>query len=308
MCPVQVLDAAQTIGQIVENGDGGCLEHGFGGLRDLVLGLELVLATGELIKCGGMVVKNVTGYDLRKLFIGSRSHLALTTAVNLRLYARPEMMLSFIWKGRLNDLIQAQFQLMDSSGLPLSCLELVSGRQMGLVQDATGIKTVTEENYLCVQIYGNQDHIQQASNNLKVLLHNLELVKTAEDQSFWNSLAGISRNLYPYSLELLLERGFLKTILNEEFLNHKSLIWQARISKGWLKISTESMEQLEYLVLLIEKLALKHPRQIIMSYQDHRYEHRVRRLPKDDAEANKLKELLKSRYDPSGCLNPLVRL
>jgi glycolate oxidase FAD binding subunit len=62
----------------------------FGSPRDVVLGLSFALASGALAKSGGRVVKNVTGYDLNKLLVGSRGELAVITAAWLRLRPRPE--------------------------------------------------------------------------------------------------------------------------------------------------------------------------------------------------------------------------
>jgi glycolate oxidase FAD binding subunit len=58
--------------------------------RDAVLGLGVVLASGERIRCGGRVVKNVTGYDLAKLFVGSFGTLGLIEWAWLRLRPVPE--------------------------------------------------------------------------------------------------------------------------------------------------------------------------------------------------------------------------
>jgi glycolate oxidase FAD binding subunit len=64
--------------------------QGFGRPRDCVLGLEVVLADGSRTRCGGRVVKNVTGYDLNKLYTGSLGTLGVITGAWLRLRPRPE--------------------------------------------------------------------------------------------------------------------------------------------------------------------------------------------------------------------------
>ncbi len=63
---------------------------GFGPVRDWVLGLEVVLASGQRTRCGGRVVKNVTGYDLPKLYTGSFGTLGIIEAAWLRLRPLPE--------------------------------------------------------------------------------------------------------------------------------------------------------------------------------------------------------------------------
>jgi len=62
----------------------------FGRPREIVLGLEVTLASGARTRCGGRVVKNVTGYDLGKLYIGSFGSLGVIEAAWLRLHPLPE--------------------------------------------------------------------------------------------------------------------------------------------------------------------------------------------------------------------------
>ena len=76
---------------------GGCLAAasvgpralGLGLPRDQVLGLTVSLASGERVRCGGRVVKNVTGYDLNKLYTGSFGSLGVIESAWLRLRAAP---------------------------------------------------------------------------------------------------------------------------------------------------------------------------------------------------------------------------
>ncbi len=78
-----------TIGATVSTASAGPLATGFGTPRDLVLGIEAVSGTGNVIRAGGRVVKNVAGFDLVRLFTGSRGTLGVITEVTLRLRARP---------------------------------------------------------------------------------------------------------------------------------------------------------------------------------------------------------------------------
>ena len=62
----------------------------YGGVRDLVIGMKVVLASGEQIKAGGKVVKNVAGYDMCKLFVGSLGTLGIITQATVRTTPMPE--------------------------------------------------------------------------------------------------------------------------------------------------------------------------------------------------------------------------
>jgi glycolate dehydrogenase FAD-binding subunit len=78
-----------TIGACVAASLSGPRSHRYGTMRDLILGVTVVLADGTIASSGGKVVKNVAGYDLAKLFCGSRGRLGLVTRVALRLHPRP---------------------------------------------------------------------------------------------------------------------------------------------------------------------------------------------------------------------------
>ena len=79
-----------TIGGVVATADSGPLRHRYGGVRDLVVGITVVLSDGTVAKAGGKVIKNVAGYDLAKLFAGSFGTLGLIASVSVRLHPLPE--------------------------------------------------------------------------------------------------------------------------------------------------------------------------------------------------------------------------
>lgn len=78
-----------TVGGLLAAGDSGPSRLRYGGVRDLVIGVTLVLADGTLARSGGHVIKNVAGYDLAKLMHGSLGSLALVAEVVVRLHPRP---------------------------------------------------------------------------------------------------------------------------------------------------------------------------------------------------------------------------
>jgi glycolate oxidase FAD binding subunit len=78
-----------TVGGVIATNDSGALRLKYGSLRDLVIGMTIVLADGTVAKSGGKVVKNVAGYDLHKLMIGAYGTLAVVTEVTFRLHAIP---------------------------------------------------------------------------------------------------------------------------------------------------------------------------------------------------------------------------
>jgi glycolate oxidase FAD binding subunit len=83
------LGSGATIGGVMATNDSGPLRHRYGGVRDLVVGVTVVLSDGTIAKSGGKVIKNVAGYDLAKLFAGSFGTLGLIARVALRLHPAP---------------------------------------------------------------------------------------------------------------------------------------------------------------------------------------------------------------------------
>jgi len=78
-----------TVGGLIATAESGTLRIRYGAVRDLVLGVEVALPDGSLIKVGGKVVKNVAGYDLTKLVIGSLGTLGVITRAVFRLHPVP---------------------------------------------------------------------------------------------------------------------------------------------------------------------------------------------------------------------------
>jgi glycolate oxidase FAD binding subunit len=86
--PLDAPGRGSTVGGVLAAAALGPRAQGYGLPRDLVLGLDVVLGDGTLTRCGGRVVKNVTGYDLAKLYTGSLGTLGVIAAW-LRLRPRP---------------------------------------------------------------------------------------------------------------------------------------------------------------------------------------------------------------------------
>jgi glycolate dehydrogenase FAD-binding subunit len=84
----RVADSA-TVGGLIATADAGPAALVFGSMRDLVIGVTLVLADGTVARSGGHVIKNVAGYDLAKLLHGSYGTLGVLAEVVLRLHPVP---------------------------------------------------------------------------------------------------------------------------------------------------------------------------------------------------------------------------
>ena len=121
-----------TVGGIAGCNDNGTLRLKYGGLRDLIIGMTVVLADGTVARSGGKVVKNVAGYDIHKLMTGSFGTLGVIVDVNFRLHPLEEH--ARTWTATLPDeaactaLDEPMRALMDSGMVP-SCVQLRVSRQ-----------------------------------------------------------------------------------------------------------------------------------------------------------------------------------
>ena len=124
------LDAANldkaTVGGLLATAAAGPLKHAFGGLRDFCIGIHFVTADGKVAKGGGRVVKNVAGYDLMKLMIGSYGSLAVITGANFKVFPRPRQTRTFVsvFASR-EEALKFRGQILRSPLQPL-CLEIIS--------------------------------------------------------------------------------------------------------------------------------------------------------------------------------------
>ncbi len=135
-----------TIGALLAGNHSGPRRFGFGTVRDWLIGIRVVLADGKIVKAGGQVVKNVAGFDLCKLFVGSHGTLGIIVEATFKLLPQPQAecflqrtcvtlqeaaaLLEQIWKSSL------QPSVLDLHRLPNAPLTLVVGLS-GPTEDVT---------------------------------------------------------------------------------------------------------------------------------------------------------------------------
>jgi glycolate oxidase FAD binding subunit len=121
-----------SLGAVVALGTGGPLRHLYGTPRDHVLGLTLVSGDGQILRWGGRVVKNVAGFDLTRLSIGSWGSLGVVTSVSARLFPIPDMDVTLVVRGlEMSGLLLSAGLAMARSSLPLAAVELFDSLEAG---------------------------------------------------------------------------------------------------------------------------------------------------------------------------------
>jgi len=181
-----------TIGGNVATNAGGprCLKYGV--TRNYVIGLEVVLANGDVLRTGGGVHKNKTGFDLIGLFVGSEGMLGVVTEVTLRLLplppARSSLSAAFATAAQAAEAVQAIF----AAGFLPSSLEIADQFTLEAARRDVGTMIVPQGNaHLLVDLDGQQESVRSESAAIRKLLEQrkpnaLDVATTeAECEKLW---------------------------------------------------------------------------------------------------------------------------
>ena len=127
--------AVSTIGGNIAEGSGGLRGLKYGTTKDYVIGLEAVLASGEIIRTGGKLMKDVAGYDLTKLLVGSEGTLAIITEATLKLIPPPEAKRTMLAMFRsLDDAARTVSKIIEARIIPAT-LEFMDNPTIRVVDD-----------------------------------------------------------------------------------------------------------------------------------------------------------------------------
>ena len=182
-----------TIGGLLAANASGPKRLLYGTARDLVIGLRVIQANGEIAKSGGRVVKNVAGYDLNKLFIGSLSTLGIIIEANFKLQPLPPaehtLLLTYT---NVDDAMHTVTQLLGSALAP-TALELIDSGAASIMCDFHGLNLPVNGYTLAVNFEGNASTIERQINETRLLarkqyaLLGEDLTKHAQEH-FWQTI------------------------------------------------------------------------------------------------------------------------
>jgi len=137
--PVFPGESSASLGGNVATNAGGMRAIKYGVTRSQVLGLEVVLAGGEIIRTGGKFVKSSTGYDLTQLIVGSEGTLGLVTEATVKLYPRLDHATTILAPfAKLEDLATAVPRIVQSSVGP-RVLEYIDSLSMASITSSAGL-------------------------------------------------------------------------------------------------------------------------------------------------------------------------
>jgi glycolate oxidase FAD binding subunit len=173
------LPAEATVGGILATNASGPTRHSRGTARDLVIGVSVALANGDIVKSGGRVVKNVAGYDMAKLQIGALGTLGVILQATFKVSPLPQQTLTCGAEGLLKRL-SALAAHIDELRLPAQALVLT--------------KEAAASNWtLLVRFAGGSAAVERARSDFLAAAGESSILSESEADATWSSLAALQQ-------------------------------------------------------------------------------------------------------------------
>ncbi|MCC6713443.1 MAG: FAD-binding oxidoreductase [Candidatus Dadabacteria bacterium] len=189
--PPHVKEGA-TLGGIIASNDSGPERLRYGTTRELLIGMKAVRADGTVFNGGAKVVKNVAGYDLPKLFVGSLGTLGILVEATFRLYPVPEYsrtcMAGF---GSLED-SQAAVHALLNSDVVMTSLEHLTPALAVAAAERAGIPAKRGRYHLAVRIANVEKAVRDQMEHVRGILKNhgaeASVFEGDVENSFWSGI------------------------------------------------------------------------------------------------------------------------
>jgi len=195
------LDSCAIGGNIAANA-GGPRAFKYGVTREYVMGMEVVLADGTILKLGRETKKGVTGYDLTALMVGSEGTLGIVTEATLRLIPKPESTVTAMaCFSSLDEVAPVVSTLLAQGQLP-ACIELLDEAAIRIVRPEAGL-TIPEETkaMLLIELDGEEAALENELERLGNILFDLDALEvlvaqsSSERERLWASRRELSHSL-----------------------------------------------------------------------------------------------------------------
>lgn len=220
-------DLDATIGGVLATADSGPSRHRYGGPRDLVLGMTVVLADRTVARSGGKVIKNVAGYDLAKLFTGSFGTLGLIAEVVVRLQPMPPATSTAV--GRSNDPVslQAAAELLAHAPIEAESLDVSWAGDGGAI----------------LARFGGAAAEAQANNASSMMMGvGLEVSIEDGDEKLWALQRSAQRAADGVILKIGALPSDLAMVLNTTRRLEGALVGRAALGLSWLRFATPDQD------------------------------------------------------------------
>lgn len=191
-----------TLGGNVAECAGGprCVKYGV--TKDFVMGLEVVTPQGDIIRTGGRTLKNVVGYDLTKLFVGSEGTLGIITEITLKLLPKPEAKKTMLVQFEtIEGAAQAVSAIIRAKIIPTT-LEFMDAATIGCIRENSPITLpVTCNALLIIEVDGEPELIDKQAEKIMKVIEELGVValhvakSAVESEKIWQVRRNVSPSL-----------------------------------------------------------------------------------------------------------------
>jgi glycolate oxidase len=328
--PVYPGELSGSLGGNVATNAGGMRAVRYGVTRTQVLGLEAVLATGEVIRTGGKLVKASTGYDLTQLVVGSEGTLAVVTEATLRLYPRLPRQTTVLAPFHTVDEVARAVPKVVVSGLGPLILEYIDAFTMAAITHTQGLDLGlpaevkdSAQAYLLVMLENaHAERLDEDTERLGLLLTELGAVDAyvlpggsarrlveAREKAFWTSKAAGANDIVDVVVPRAAIPEFLRLATDIAQRHNSVVVGCGHAGDGNVHLAVFQPDDRVRSALLRELFEASMKLGGLISG-----EHGVGRSKKHyfleltDPTTVALMRRIKSAFDPAGILNPGVLL
>ncbi len=186
--------AVSTIGGAIGLNSGGPRTFKYGNTKDYIINLEIVLANGEIIETSKNIAKNVTGYNLTSLFVGSEGTLGLVTKATLKLIPKPQTrLLTLAYFDKIEDAALCVNNIINSGFVP-STIDLLDNTTIRTIEKFSPCNLlIDKEAVLLIELDGFKSCVLYELEILKTILikskaNNIIQTKTEEEnENIWRT-------------------------------------------------------------------------------------------------------------------------
>ena len=281
-----------------------------GSIRDHVLGFKGVNGKGEIIKSGGVVVKNVTGYDLSKLICGSYGTLVALTEIIFKVLPAPEKSKTLVIHGLnlematalLNKAINSSNDISGATYLP------IEPKCAGCVMNIDATFKLNDlkygGSYTAIRIEGSKNSINERIENLKkelrIIDFDISVLDTYQSEIFWSKI----KNLEFFSLTT---NNIIRIVVppseSVQLIFQFSNKFKYFLDWGGALIWMEAFELTEEMFESIRKKAVKHGGYISMIKNSNHLPY-VEEVFTINRDRFNISQNIKKSFDPKRILNP----
>ena len=215
-----ILKPEATIGGIIATNVSGARRLRFGGVRDQIIGVRIVLSDGTIASGGGKVVKNVAGYDLPKLFTGSLGTLGVIVSATFRLYPQTSASRTVLLSAP------------DLAPLCALAVRVINSTLVPTLVDIYGATARDQEYTMAVRFEMGEEAAEQQANTLLAMAENKDarILRDSEEEQYWARIAPTSDSS---ATTLTLKASILPTETISWLTSLQSLAQEAGLSAGW---------------------------------------------------------------------------